>query len=69
MRLFVPLTRIELDRLRDLALSERRRPQDQAAVILARVLESEPAADRDGCTTPTKTATIRPSGDFERVST
>jgi hypothetical protein len=48
MRLYVPLTRTEFDRLRDLALSERRRPQDQAAVLLARALAVEhvqPATD------------------------
>jgi hypothetical protein len=43
MRLYVPLTRIEFDQLRDLALIERRRPQDQAAVLLAQALADEPA--------------------------
>jgi hypothetical protein len=43
MRLYVPLTRTEYDQLRDLALIERRRPQDQAAMLLARALADEPA--------------------------
>ena len=42
MRLYVPLTRTEFDRLRDLALIERRRPQDQAAMLLAQALADEP---------------------------
>ncbi len=40
MRLFVPLTRDEFDRLRDLARVERRRPQEQAAVLLTRALDT-----------------------------
>lgn len=43
MRLYVPLTRTEFDQLRDRALIERRRPQDQAAVLLAQALADEPA--------------------------
>jgi hypothetical protein len=42
MRLFVPLTKTEFDTLKDLARTERRRPQDQAAAMLARVLADEP---------------------------
>ncbi len=38
MRLFVPLTRDELDALRRLAEAERRQPQDQAAALIARGL-------------------------------
>ena len=38
MRLFVPLTRDEFERLSALAQAERRRPQDQAAMLLARSL-------------------------------
>jgi hypothetical protein len=41
MRLFVPLTKTEFDALRDLARIERRRPQDQAAALLAKVLADE----------------------------
>lgn len=40
MRLFVPLTRSEFERLRELALAERRRPQDQAAVLIVEALAS-----------------------------
>ena len=39
MRLFVSLTRDEFDRLREVARSERRRPQDQAAVLLVQSLD------------------------------
>lgn len=38
MRLFVPLTRQEFDALREMARVERRRPQDQAAVLLVACL-------------------------------
>jgi hypothetical protein len=48
MRLFVPLTRDELDRLRELARAQRRRPQDQAAVLLTRALAVVTAADCAG---------------------
>ena len=40
MRLFVPLTQEEFSRLHKLAESERRRPQDQAAVLLMRALRA-----------------------------
>ena len=42
MRLFVPLTKTEFDALRELARVERRRPQDQAAAMLAKVLAGDP---------------------------
>ncbi len=42
MRLFVPLTKTEFDTLKKLARTERRRPQDQAAAMLAQVLAGEP---------------------------
>ena len=41
MRLFVPMTLDEFERLSALAQAERRRPQDQAAVILARAIAPE----------------------------
>jgi hypothetical protein len=42
MKLYVPLRRDEFDRLANLARAERRRPQDQAAVLLeAAVREAE----------------------------
>jgi hypothetical protein len=67
MRLFVPLTWQEFEVLERLAFAERRRPRDQAAVILARALTSAPPADRGGNTTPTEAATIRKSRAVERV--
>ena len=46
--LFVPLDRHELDQLVELARLERRRPQDQAALLLAQAVKtalgSDPAA-------------------------
>jgi hypothetical protein len=42
MRLFVPLTRDEFDRLLARARAERRRPQDEAALLIVRSLD--PAA-------------------------
>lgn len=44
MRLFVPLTRDEFDRLQALAQRERRRPQEQAAVLLSCFLDSSRAS-------------------------
>ncbi len=38
MKLYVPLTTEEVDRLCELARSERRRPQDQAALLLSHAL-------------------------------
>lgn len=50
--LFVTLRPTELDRLRELARTERRRPQDQAAILIVRALtdgpESRPARDDTG---------------------
>jgi hypothetical protein len=45
MRMFVPLTVAELERLRRLARAERRRPQDQAAHLLGQVLANTPMPD------------------------
>ncbi len=45
MRLFVPLTKTEFDALREIARTERRRPQDQAAAIIAQSLEIDPQQD------------------------
>jgi hypothetical protein len=39
MRLYVPISAKEFEQLRSLAYAERRRPQDQAALILAAQLE------------------------------
>ena len=62
MRLFVPITRAEFEALAALARAERRRPQDQAATIIARALSahgprpaepfralSDPGADDERC--------------------
>jgi hypothetical protein len=49
MRLYVPISTKEFEQLRSLAYAERRRPQDQAALILAEHLESataEPERER-----------------------
>lgn len=42
MRIFVPLTRDEWERLLELARAERRRPQEQAAVLIAASLTAKP---------------------------
>jgi hypothetical protein len=45
MRLYVPLSRQEYEALERLAYTERRRPQDQAAAMLAQTLAASlPAA-------------------------
>lgn len=46
MRLYVPLTRQEFEALQRAALAERRRPQDQAATMLAKALIDEQAVSR-----------------------
>jgi len=42
MKLYIPLRTEEMARLVALAREERRRPQDQAALIIARALAEEP---------------------------
>ena len=65
MRLFVPLTRDEFDRLLQLARNERRRPQEQAAILITRTLTSLDAAP----TTPNSiTETLAPNTDQVRTS-
>ncbi len=44
MRLYVPLTADEFDRLLAFAHAERRRPQDEAAVLLAHALRGDAPA-------------------------
>lgn len=43
MRLYVPLNRQEYEALERLAYAERRRPQDQAALLIAQTLADRPA--------------------------
>jgi hypothetical protein len=52
MRLYVPLNRQEYEALERLAFAERRRPRDQAAMLLAQVLESEPRQPTGDRTVP-----------------
>jgi hypothetical protein len=68
MRLYVPLSRQEYEALERLACAERRRPQDQAAVILAKVLVDETSSSRSDHDTPTKDTPRRASGVVARVS-
>jgi hypothetical protein len=44
VKLYVPLTRDEFETLREIARSERRRPQDQAAVFVAKQLRQQQEA-------------------------
>jgi hypothetical protein len=63
MRLYVPLNRQEYEALERLAYAERRRPQDQAAVLLARTLADDPTqppADQDHASVITSTASPTP---------
>jgi hypothetical protein len=64
MRLFVPLTKTEFDTLKELARIERRRPQDQAAAMLAKVLADDPAVTRSNDDAPTDD---RPRRDAEET--
>ena len=67
MRLFVPLTKTEFDTLKELARTERRRPQDQAAAILARVLADELDAPQPRTDTNLdRTQRQAPDGTFPR---
>ena len=54
MRLYISLTRDEIARLQDLAVRERRRPQDQAAVLLARALAHPETLLTVPCSPPTE---------------
>ena len=69
MRLYVPLNRQEYEALERLAYAERRRPQDQAAVLIARTLADDstlPPADQDRAPVNTSTASRAPR-EAERV--
>ena len=68
MRLFVPLTKSEFDALRDLARDERRRPQDQAAVILAQSLRTTPPRSSNNGDKPTEFVTACEHEEAGRVS-
>jgi hypothetical protein len=68
MRLFVPLTKAEFDALRELALNERRRPQDQAAVILAQSLRSSQHPAASNSDKPTEFVMSRKHEEAERAS-
>jgi hypothetical protein len=70
MRLYVPLNRQEYEVLERLAFAERRRPQDQAAVILAQALADEPGRPPAGLTSApvTEAAPSHRSRETERVS-
>ena len=68
--MYVALTRIEFDKLHALAQTERRRPQDQAAVILAQALANQPgSADAPAPALATEAAPSRSSREATRVST
>jgi hypothetical protein len=67
MRLFVPLTKTEFDALRDLACAERRRPQDQAAVLLAQLLADAPSRSTGDPDTSTVAPLDREPVEAERV--
>ena len=67
MRLFVPLTKTEFDALRDLAHSERRRPQEQAAALIATALAIDPPTPRSHQDAP-PTQTPHESEGHDRVS-
>jgi hypothetical protein len=41
VKLYVPLTSAELEALREVARAERRRPQDQAAIFVAKQLREQ----------------------------
>ena len=41
MRLFIPITRDDFEQLQEITSTERRRPQDQAAILLSRALRAE----------------------------
>ena len=56
MRLYVPLTRQEYEALEQLAFEERRRPQDQAAFLLAQTLADKGTFQPRPTKTPDSTA-------------
>ena len=70
MRLYIPLRREEYEALERVAYAQRRRPRDQAAVILAQVLADEPAQPAtDPAPAPvTKATTLCTPREAERVS-
>ena len=67
MRLFVPLTKTEFDALRELARVERRRPQDQAAAMLAKVLADDPPTPGSNHDALNQSASRRDAAEPQRV--
>lgn len=66
MRLYVPLNRQEYEALERMAFAERRRPQDQAATMLAQALAREPVgspSNRDRQTDLSAKEVGTPEGD------
>jgi hypothetical protein len=68
MRLYVPLNRQEFEALERLAHAERRRPQDQAAVLLAQTLSTNPPRAAIDSASGTEGTPSRTSREAERVS-
>ena len=69
MRLYIPLRREEYEVLERVAHAERRRPQDQAAVILAQALANQPrSADAPAPAPATEAAPSCRSREATRVS-
>ncbi len=66
--MFVPLTKTEFDALRELARIERRRPQDQAATLLAEALVGAVSTPRPDHDTPTDQISRRTAREDQRVS-
>jgi hypothetical protein len=67
MRLYVPLDWQEFDVLQRLAYAERRRPQDQAAVILARALVGDRAEEQTASRREPESLAQRVTGEAESV--
>jgi hypothetical protein len=68
-RLYVPITPPEFERLRRLAWSERRRPQDQAAWLLSHALATPKHEARHTAADPSPvTVTARPYSSDEAES-
>lgn len=63
MRLYVPLSKPEIDALVELAHARRRRPQDQAAVLIGKALAEYVRRTNQGDSDPTSASSVADEGE------
>ena len=64
MRLYVPLSKPEIDALVELAHAQRRRPQEQAAVLIGKALSDLAQRANQGDSVPTFSRSVAAGRDI-----